>query len=108
MKRDIYMRIMLFYDVAMSTPEAVKEYTQFHKSIIRRGYIMIQNSVYAKIITAGSKYKSELIYLEDKIPVNGNIRTILITDTQYYNMVMLRGNRLINEDINDTERYLKL
>ena len=43
------MRLILFFDLPMTTKEEVKIYTRFRKYLIKNGYMMMQFSVYCKI-----------------------------------------------------------
>ncbi len=43
------MRIILFFDLPSVTYSDQKEYSKFHKFLIKNGYIMMQESVYAKL-----------------------------------------------------------
>ena len=45
-----FMRIMVFFDLPMETSRDRKEYTIFHKFLIKSGFIMMQKSVYSKLV----------------------------------------------------------
>lgn len=96
------------YDLDMSTAELVKEYNKFHKWIIARGYIMMQYSIYIKTIISPSKKDYEVKAIKQKLPKNGNVRILTITNRQYYDIDMLRGDKNINESINTDQRRIKI
>lgn len=54
-----YMRILVFYDLPVETYAEQKEYRRFQKSLIKSGYIMMQESVYCKLALNNSIVKSE-------------------------------------------------
>ncbi len=102
------MRIILMYDLDFTNEESKKQYTKFHNSLIKNGYIMLQYSVYMRIITSESIAKNEINLLNKTLPKNGNIRIFKITDLQYSKMIFLRGNKKINETINTESRHIKI
>jgi len=59
-----YMRIIVFFDLPLTTYLDQKEYNKFHKFLIKAGYIMMQESVYTKLALNMSIVKSEKLKLE--------------------------------------------
>ena len=103
-----YMKIILMYDLPFENEKNQKEYGKFHKKIIKRGYIMIQYSIYYKTLNAVTKYDYECKYLNNILPTKGHIRCFVITERQFHMMKILKGSKLINEKINNGERYVKI
>lgn len=102
------MKIILMYDLDMDSPEKVKEYNKFHRWIIKRGYIMMQYSVYCKTINAITKSNYEIKALQNSVPTSGNVRCLIVTERQYHDMQVLRGVKYIGEKINNAERYVEI
>lgn len=96
------------YDLDFSSPEAVKKYQIFHKALVRRGWIMLQYSVYMKMVHTAQQGLNSIQQLKQFLPPNGNIRIIKITNQQYMQMTLMRGNKNINESLNTEERYIKI
>lgn len=69
---------------------------------------MLQYSLYYKTINATTKYEYEQTALTKIVPLQGNIRVMIVSDRQFYDMKLLRGNKYLNEKINNSERYLKI
>ena len=44
------MRLMVFFDLPVETAMQRKEYRLFRKFLIKDGYLMLQESVYAKLV----------------------------------------------------------
>ncbi|EKC46188.1 CRISPR-associated protein Cas2, partial [human gut metagenome] len=42
------MKVIVFFDLPVSTKEKRKQYLQFRKNLIKSGFIMVQFSVYAR------------------------------------------------------------
>lgn len=45
------MRVIVFFDLPMKTPNERKEYASFRKNLIQEGFLMVQESVYVRIAT---------------------------------------------------------
>lgn len=96
------------FDLPSVETKEKKEYSIFHKELIKNGYFMIQFSVYCKTIHFKSKVDSEINKLKKKLPNDGNVRVIVITEKQYNDMKILVGHKKINEVYNNAERYIKI
>ena len=87
-----YMRIILFFDLPSVTYSDQKEYSKFHKFLIKNGYIMMQESVYAKLALKKNK------------PAKGLVQILVITEKQFSRMEYIIGNK--KTDVVDTESRL--
>lgn len=103
-----YMRILVMYDVPNNSSEENKEYTKFRKLLIKNGYTMMQYSIYIKCLNTKTKYKSEIKKISKSLPSQGNIRVLSITEKQYQDMIFLKGESNINEQVNGVERYISI
>ena len=101
-----FMRLIIMYDLSTETKIDIKEYSHFHKHIISRGFIMMQYSIYMKVLNAPTKKEYEIQAIKKKLPSNGNIRVLTITDKQYHDIKLLRGGKSINESINTENRRI--
>ena len=45
-----FMRLLVFFDLPMLTDKDKREYQKFHKYLVRNGFIMMQKSVYSKLV----------------------------------------------------------
>lgn len=96
------------FDLPSVESEEKKEYVYFRKGLILNGYTMMQFSVYVKSINVKTKLQQELNKIKKYIPSDGNIRMIAITEKQYEDMIMILGNKNINEIYNNDKRYIKI
>lgn len=101
------MRILLMFDLPIETKTQQKQYSIFHKSLISHGFVMIQYSIYVKIVNTESKVQRVIDKIKVDLPSDGNIRILAITDKQYQDMIFLVGDKNLNEQINGDERYIK-
>lgn len=48
------MRILVFFDLPVTTGEERRAYTKFRKFLIKDGFLMLQESVYCKLALNGT------------------------------------------------------
>ncbi len=85
-----------------------KEYRTFHKNLNKNGFLMIQFSIYVKAVNTYSKVAREIEKVKTFAPKKGNIRMFSLTEKQYQDMVLIVGDRNINEIYNNDRRYIKI
>lgn len=80
------MRILVFFDLPTETAKDRKNYSQFRKFLIKEGFMMMQESVYAKLVLNNSITNS----IKDKIsknkPQKGIVQMLIITEKQFNSM----------------------
>lgn len=86
------MRTLILFDLPMETLSDQRAYRKFRRFLIDEGFIMLQKSVYSKIVvnTPASKLLRQRIY--DQSPKNGLIQYMLITEKQFAEMEYIIGN----------------
>ena len=87
-----FMRILVFFDLPVTTKRQRQEAARFRKFLINDGYHMLQFSVYARTcngIDAVEKHKARL---KRCVPDNGSIRALTITEKQYETIEILLGD----------------
>lgn len=92
-----FMRILVFFDLPVTSKTKRKQYQQFRKFLLRDGYFMIQYSVYSRICNGSDAVEKHLSRLEKNIPEEGSVRYLQITDKQYASMKLLVGAPVPNE-----------
>ncbi len=90
---DVFMRIILFFDLPVVTEEERRIYSLFRKRLIKSGYMMIQYSVYSKIFSNRDSAQKHISTLKNFVPKKGSIRIMLVTEKQYTRMEILVGNK---------------
>lgn len=85
------MRIMVFFDLPVETKADRREYSKFRKYLLEDGFVMMQKSVYSKIVLNG--YASNLV--AEKIrkhkPAEGKVQILVITEKQYQSIEYVLG-----------------
>ena len=85
------MRLMLFFDLPMLTDKDRREYTRFHKFLIRNGFIMMQKSVYTKLVINNVTSAAVKQRVRDNVPTDGIVELLEITENQFSRIEYLVG-----------------
>ena len=99
-----FMRIIVFFDLPVETNEDRINYRKFRKALIKNGFIMMQESVYSKLMTSPSVENSVYNLIEKNKPPYGLVQSLVITERQFNNMKYIVGHR--TDDIIDSEERL--
>lgn len=95
------MRIFVFFDLPMDTLEEKREYRKFRKALIKNGFIMMQESVYCKLMTTPSVENSVKNMIQTNKPSKGVVQTLVVTEKQFVKMEYVVGEN--KSDIIDNE-----
>ena len=98
------MRILVMFDLPTLTSEDRKEYRNFRKYLIVSGFLMLQESVYSKIVLNSQQSELALQKLRKKSPGKGLIQVLTITEKQYSQIEYIIGDK--NTKIIDSEDRL--
>lgn len=101
------MRMMVFFDLPTLTNEDKRIYRKFRKALIKNGFVMMQESVYCKMITSPSVEASVKKAVRDNKPSNGLVQMLLITEKQFMKMDYIVGE-FKTDVINSEERLIIL
>lgn len=93
MSMNKFMRMLVFFDLPVKTAQERKAATQFRKFLIQDGYHMVQYSVYARVCNGNDAVKKHETRLKQKLPSEGSIRLLIITEKQYEDMQILLGDK---------------
>lgn len=96
-----FMRMFVMFDLPSITNEEKRNYRQFRKVLLKNGFIMLQESVYCKLLTTPSVEKSMKNLIENNKPPEGVVQTLVITEKQYSKMEYIVGeykNDIIDND----------
>ena len=92
-----YMRILVFFDLPVTTREKRRAYTLFRRFLIKDGYDMIQWSIYARMVNGMDNAEKHLKRLASNLPQEGSIRCLEISEKQFANMKVLLGTQNFQE-----------
>ncbi|MDD2216158.1 MAG: CRISPR-associated endonuclease Cas2 [Eubacteriales bacterium] len=92
------MRIIVFFDLPVTTKTERKIAAGFRKFLIKDGYYMMQFSVYARVCNGYDAIEKHINRLKSVVPDNGSVRALTITEKQYEAMYVLTGKLLKEEE----------
>ena len=100
-----FMRLIVFFDLPVLTSADRREYTKFRKFLIKSGYLMLQESVYCKLVlnTSAADLLSEQIHRNS--PPKGLVQVLTITEKQFGRIDYVVGNST-TDVINTDERTI--
>lgn len=85
------MRILVMFDLPVSSEKERREYTRFRKYLIKSGFFMLQESVYTKLVLNAQAGDSVIDNLYKNKPNNGLVQALRITEKQYSKMEIIVG-----------------
>lgn len=98
------MRVILMFDLPVVTSEERREYTKFRKQLIKSGFLMLQESVYCKLVPNSIAADSVIAGLHKIKPQNGLVQVLKVTEKQYSKMEFIVGEK--KSDVIDTDERL--
>ena len=96
-----YMRIIVFFDLPTETSKDRKIANAFRKNLINEGFIMMQESVYSKLVLNNNQSELLLSRLRKNAPKKGLIQVLTITEQQYSKIEYIIGesnSKIINNE----------
>lgn len=101
------MRILVFFDLPVTTLENRREYSRFRKYLLRNGFMMLQESVYCKIALNAVVAGAVIGNVKQNVPQEGLVELLTVTEKQFSRMEVLLGEAH-NEVLNSDERLVFL
>lgn len=102
------MRLLVLFDLPVQTSLDRKNYRKFRKLLIENGYIMVQYSVYAKIILNHSALQLQKVKLKQNLPPKGHIEMLLVTEKQFVNMEHFSKPKIEKSLVSSIDRIVEL
>ena len=96
-----FMRIILFFDLPVQSNVDRREYSRFHKFLIKSGYMMMQESVYCRLALNATSVASSLAAIRKNKPAEGVVQVLTVTEKQFSKMEYILGDYcgdIINSD----------
>jgi len=102
------MRLIVMYDLPMTTASNIRDYNHFRNLLFKSGFIMIQESVYCKLFLNQDQLRFGEKALKKLMPKKGNVRSIAVTEKQYQKMIIHVGSKTNNEFIMNDRRLQEI
>lgn len=98
------MRMLVFFDLPTETEANRREYRRFRKILIGNGFLMLQESVYCKLLLNSTAQSAMTELLRRNRPTEGIVQVLTITEKQFAKMEYLAGSW--HSDVIDTDERL--
>lgn len=108
MPRIRYMRLLVFFDLPVETATQRRNYRLFRKHLVKEGYLMLQESVYAKLVTNDGAAGAAVMRLRKHRPPEGLVQVLKVTEKQFATMDYIVGNRRAYDEVDTMEEFVIL
>ena len=88
-----YMRVIVFFDLPTVSGEGKSEYRRFRKFLIKKGFLMVQESVYSKIALNQTAALNIEKSVRENRPRAGLVQMLTVTEKQYAKMEYVVGEK---------------
>ena len=85
------MRILVFFDLPVTTESEQRIYRTFRKYLIKNGFLMLQESVYCKLAQNATVGDGIIENVRKNKPASGLVQVLKVTEKQYAKMEYLVG-----------------
>jgi len=102
------MRILVLFDLPVTTRKLKKEYIKFRMLLIKLGFDMLQFSVYSKVTRNHDDAAKYLLKIKNNLPKQGSVRALTVTEKQYASMLVLVGDLTDSEGMLGTNEIIEI
>lgn len=88
-----FMRLLIFFDLPVETSKDRKEYAAFHKFLVKNGFIMMQKSVYSKLVINNVTSEAVKNKVTANLPPSGTVELLEVTENQFSRIDYLVGEK---------------
>ena len=99
-----FMRMLVFFDLPTETAADRRVYRRFRKMLITNGFLMLQESVYCKLLLNSTAQTSMAELLRKNRPTQGIVQMLTVTEKQFAKMEYITGSW--QSDVIDTDERL--
>ena len=99
-----YMRVIVLFDLPVLTAKNRRDYVRFRKFLLKSGFLMMQESVYCKLVQNSTVADTITDNVRKNKPESGLVQLIKITEKQYSKMEFIVGEK--KSEVLDTEERL--
>lgn len=86
-----FMRMLVFFDLPTETAEDRRAYRRFRSGLIKNGFIMMQESVYCKLLLNTTADQTAREAVRKLRPPSGLVQIMTITEKQFSRIEYLTG-----------------
>ncbi len=98
------MRVIVMFDLPMTTKTHVRDYNRFRKYLIKSGFLMMQESVYSKLALNATAAEFVMRKVRANKPPAGLVQMLMVTEKQFSKIEYVIGSK--NKEIIDSPERL--
>lgn len=98
------MRVIVFFDLPVLTSKNRKDYRDFRKFLVKSGFMMMQESVYCKLVQNSSVGDAMVENIKKNKPSAGLVQVLRVTEKQYNKMDFVVGEK--NGNVLDSDERM--
>lgn len=98
------MRVIVFFDLPVLTQQNRRDYFHFRKYLIKSGFLMMQESVYCKLVPNSTLADSCIEQIRKHKPDDGLVQALKVTERQYSQIQYICGEK--KTDVLDSDDRL--
>lgn len=87
------MRVLVFFDLPTLSLEDKRGYRAFRKFLIKKGFLMLQESVYCKLALNQTVANGIVKSIKTNKPEEGLVQVLVITEKQFSKMEYICGEK---------------
>lgn len=99
-----FMRMLCFFDLPTYTAEDRRNYRLFRRMLVDNGFIMMQESVYCKLLINATLEKSVADTVRKNRPPAGVVQLLTVTEKQFASMEYIVGE--YHTEVVDTDERM--
>lgn len=99
-----FMRMLVFFDLPTETAEERRAYRRFRNGLIKNGFIMMQESVYCKLLLNATADQTVREAVRKLKPSHGLVQIMTVTEKQFSKIEYLTGE--FHSDIISTDERM--
>ncbi len=101
------MRLVVFFDLPMVSAKDSREYRLFRKFLLNNGFIMMQESVYSKLLINNNSSALLKNKIRKNLPPAGLVQMLEVTERQFASIEFLVGKGQ-SKVVDSTDRVVVL
>ena len=102
-----FMRMIVFFDLPTETAAERRNYRLFRKMLVQNGFLMMQESVYCKLLLNSTAQATMADVIRREKPPKGIIQLLTITEKQFSKIDYIVGE-WESDVISSDERLIEL
>ena len=102
-----FMRILVLFDLPVISSDDRRAYRHFRKAMLKKGFIMLQESVYCRMVLNKTMAEQVLDSIKRERPEKGLVMSLMITEKQFERMELITGE-FVTDMVDSDERVVFL